>query len=574
MLNKITIKMRIYIIILSTFILFITTILFAIYTNKNTKEFAINKTSESMLDGQKKRIQLATYSLAMALGTMLKGINNEAEKIEAIRKEVDNIIYEDDKSGYFFVYQKTINIAFPVTKTNVGKNLGNIKDKNGVYVIKELFEKAKAGGGFVSYIWPKPGMEDTPKISYAMMIPGTQYWIGTGVYLDNIKTYTDTMTLQITEKSNKLIIKMVITCGIIFIAIAILCFAIVFGISYSLSTMIDSFKDIAEGDGDLTKRIKIKSKDELGELSYWFNLFIEKLQLIIKQLAQESANIDQSSVQLTSIAEAMAQGSMNTSAKAESVATAAEEMSTNLNSVASAMEQSSNNTTIVASASEEMNATINEIALNAENASATAEKASVKTREAGGNMELLKKAAAAIGKITETITEISEQTNLLALNATIEAARAGEAGKGFAVVANEIKELARQTAEATLHIKSQIDSVQDASEATRNSITEVVDVIENVKELVSSIAAAITEQTAATQEISSNIEQLSVGIQEVNENVSQSSQVANSISQDIVEVSTSSGEINESSNQVKMSSSELMQMSDKLNQIVRKFIIE
>ncbi|SLM28272.1 McpA3 [Desulfamplus magnetovallimortis] len=574
MLNRISIKSRIYVMILCTLILFITMIMFSIYTNGQTRDLAIAKTSHIMLEDQKERVKLASFSMAMALGTLLNDIESETEKGELIRKEVKNIIYEKDKSGYFFVYKKTTNIAFPVSPQNVGKDLGHITDKNGVKVIKELWKQAENGGGYVNYIWPKPGSGDTPKISYAIMIPGTQYWIGTGVYLDNIDEYTGSMSREITSNSNRLLLKMFIICLIIFIAITALCLFIVFGISGSLKSITESFKDIASGAGDLTKRIPIKSKDELGELSHWFNLFIEKLQGIIKQLALESRNVDKASETLISIAEEMAMGAENTSSRAENVATAAEEMSSNLSSVASAMEQSSNNTNIVASASEEMNATINEIAVNAENASSTAEKASQKTMTAGGNMEMLEKAAASIGKITETITEISEQTNLLALNATIEAARAGEAGKGFAVVANEIKALAQQTASATLNIKEQIDSVQNASTATRKSINEVVDVINTVKELVSTIAAAITQQTAATQEISINIEQLSLGIQEVNENVSQSSQVSNTISHDIAEVSMASEELNNNSSQIRINSVELKEMSEQLNQIVKRFIIE
>ncbi len=103
--------------------------------------------------------------------------------------------------------------------------------------------------------------------------------------------------------------------------------------------------------------------------------------------------------------------------------------------------------------------------------------------------------------VTETITEISEQTNLLALNATIEAARAGEAGRGFAVVANEIKELAKQTAQATLNIKSQIDDVQRTTSSTVTEINQISDVIRRVNDIVGTIATAVEEQTAATKRL-------------------------------------------------------------------------
>jgi methyl-accepting chemotaxis protein len=121
---------------------------------------------------------------------------------------------------------------------------------------------------------------------------------------------------------------------------------------------------------------------------------------------------------------------------------------------AAAMEESATNVTMVTTSSEEMSATIGEIAQNAEKARTISDQAVSKATDTSGQMDGLGRAAQGIGKVVETITEISEQVNLLALNATIEAARAGEAGKGFAVVANEIKELAKQTSEATLEIKA------------------------------------------------------------------------------------------------------------------------
>ncbi len=114
-----------------------------------------------------------------------------------------------------------------------------------------------------------------------------------------------------------------------------------------------------------------------------------------------------------------------------------------------------------------------------------------------------------IGRDTEAITEISEQTNLLALNTTIEAARAGEAGKGFVVVANEIKELARQTASATVDIKNQITEMPATSSTTVNDIKEISVVIVELNNVINTITTEVEEQSAATNEMAGNIAQTS-----------------------------------------------------------------
>ena len=135
--------------------------------------------------------------------------------------------------------------------------------------------------------------------------------------------------------------------------------------------------------------------------------------------------------------------------------------------------------------------------------------------------------------MTETITNISAQTNLLALNATIEAARAGTAGKGFAVVANEIKELAKQTAEATEDIKARIAGIQNSTGTAITDIGQITTVIRDVGTIVTSIAAAIEEQATVTKDVAGNIAQASSGVREANERVSQTAEVSKSIARDI-----------------------------------------
>ncbi len=574
MLNRISIKQRMFLIIALFFVLFVGMVWFSINGSNNVRDIAVSDVAKVMLEDQKDKLKVATHSTALAIGASIKALEDGQNKIEAIRLAVDKIRFEEDKSGYYFVYQNTTNVALPPKKELQGKDLKDLKDKNDVYLVRDLRDKSKAGGGFVQYIWPKPGAGDVPKLSYAEMIPGTDFWIGTGVYLDNIDAYIAAMETNIGEKVKSMRIQMLGTTGLLFTAIAVLCLFIVFGITKSLGSMILSVQDIAEGEGDLTKRVEINSRDELGELAKWLNLFLEKLQDIIKQISKESFGVDESSNELTDISDAMTNVAQNTSNQADRVASASEEMSSSLNSVAAAMEESSQNVNLVASAAEEMNSTINEIAGNAEKTRGTSENASLKAAEAGKMIKDLSDAAKSIGQVTETITDISNQTNLLALNATIEAARAGESGKGFAVVANEIKDLASQTADATLNIKKQIENVQTVSASTATSINEVIKVIDEAKEMISTIAAAVTQQSAATQEISSNIEQLSLGIQEVNENVSQSSMVATKISEDISNVNSASTEMTSSSETVRDSAGQLKEMAKKLKAIVDTFIVE
>jgi methyl-accepting chemotaxis protein len=188
-------------------------------------------------------------------------------------------------------------------------------------------------------------------------------------------------------------------------------------------------------------------------------------------------------------------------------------------------------------------------------------------------MAKLGASADAISKVTETITEISEQTNLLALNATIEAARAGEAGKGFAVVANEIKELAKQTAMATLDIKNKIDDVQQTTTGTVQDIREISTVINNVNEIVATITSAVGEQSKATQEIALNINQAAEGLGEVNENVSQISVVASTITHDIALVNSASEDVSVTSSEVQVSSRNLQSLAMDLQKAVDSFKI-
>ncbi|MFN2355850.1 MAG: methyl-accepting chemotaxis protein [Desulfopila sp.] len=327
----------------------------------------------------------------------------------------------------------------------------------------------------------------------------------------------------------------------------------------------------AMADGDLTKTMDVSQKDEIGVLAASLNEMAKNLRRMFGDISTGVSQVDNSSVQLAAIANQMSTGAESTASRSSLVATAAEEMSANQASIAAAMEQASINVNMVAAAAEEMSATINEIARNSSEAKNITSVAVTQSRSASERVNELGNAANEINKVTEVITEISEQTNLLALNATIEAARAGEAGKGFAVVANEIKDLAKQTAAATLDIKTKILGVQEATGITVKEINDIGKVIADVDQIVATIAAAVEEQTATTKEISMNVNQASQGIAEVNENVAQSSTVSSEIASDIAEVNNSANEMSQASNQVKLSAEELSGIADKLKVMMTKF---
>ena len=390
---------------------------------------------------------------------------------------------------------------------------------------------------------------------------------------DQIRRFTDQAGNEIQKTLSKGEILSNLTSGTAFILLLLISVIVIRGIVKSLNEMIANFKDIVEGEGDLTKRIRTDGKDEIAELALWFNTFLGKLQKMIKVISENAVVVDHESTQLSKIISQLSDGANETSSRSDSVATAAEEMSANLGGVAAAMEESSTNIDLVATSAEEMSGTINEISEHTEKARSISSQAVTKAGETSIRMEALGKATLDIGKIVETITEISDQVNLLALNATIEAARAGEAGKGFAVVANEIKELAKQTSDAATQIKKGISDIQENSDLTVENINGISCVITDINDIVNTIASAIEEQSIATKEIAENIAQTSHGVQEVNENVSQSSTVSAEITKDIAVVNRNAGDIAAHSAKVNESIAQLLQMAGALNTIVSSFKI-
>ncbi len=336
------------------------------------------------------------------------------------------------------------------------------------------------------------------------------------------------------------------------------------------ATMVEMARRIARGDLDIS--IDRNSHDQTSLLAALHDMVLS-LQQLIGKITAESRRLADTSRELERAAGEMSDDAGKSAERANAVAAATEEMSANMDSVTSASEQAANNVTIAATAVEEMSAAVREIAGNTDRASRITGEAVRYVESSSEKVNTLGDAAREISRFTEVINEISEQTNLLALNATIEAARAGEAGKGFAVVANEIKELAKQTAEATGEIKSLITSIQASTDDTVGEIREISRVINDVDKIVSSIATAVEEQTSVTGEIAENVSEAAQGISEVNENVAQSSTVAGEIARDISEVSELAENSRKCSIRVEVSSQMLSSIVETMGQETGRFRI-
>jgi methyl-accepting chemotaxis protein len=503
------------------------------------------------------------------IGMLYVGIPQE--NVKSLRQAILNM--KIGNSGFVTVIDSTGKYVISEKGKEDGTDALSKKDDAGKAYIQERIDKSKSlsprAVGSLSFLQKTGSGPALVRDTRFVYFPAWD-WIITAEANKSDFTGVASMLSDVGDKSNQLLALI----GLLAIVLTIVVwFFMANGIVKPLNTAVAGLKDVAEGEGDLTKRLTGTGENELGKLVFWLNSFMEKLQSIIGRIAVNSKNVNNAATQLRGIAGQMSTGADETSRSADQVSLAAEAMSTNLNTVAAAMEQSTTNISMVAAASEEMSATITEIAHNAENASSISIKAVEQAQNAGEKMAELGQAALAIGQVTETITDISDQTNLLALNATIEAARAGEAGKGFAVVANEIKDLAKQTASATLNIKQQIEDIQHITGTTKTEIDAISKVIKDVSEIVASISTAVEEQSSATHEIADNIAQASQGLQEVNENVSQSSAAASEIAKNITTVTRSAGQITSSSSQVESSAGELQKMASELNTIVGRFKI-
>jgi len=380
---------------------------------------------------------------------------------------------------------------------------------------------------------------------------GTQRNVAADKVLEVAKNTAITGVEETQTGSNAAVSELTTASFVMYIGLAItaalgcaVAFVIARGIVKPIRATVDMIKDIAQGEGDLTKRLDANSKDEVGELAKWFNTFIEKLQGIISDVSEASNEVASAATEISASSEELAAGMDEQTSQVAQISSAIEEMSQSVSEVAQKSNEAAGSAGESGRVAKEGGVTVEQTieGMNSINEAVSTSAASV---------EELGKRGEQIGEIVEVINDIADQTNLLALNAAIEAARAGEHGRGFAVVADEVRKLADRTTKATEEIATSIEAIQTetklavermsagteqvtlgvqrAGEAGE-SLTRIVASAGDVAAMIQSIASAAEQQAAAAEEVSHTVTSINSITQQSNEGTRQAAAASTQLS--------------------------------------------
>jgi methyl-accepting chemotaxis protein len=388
--------------------------------------------------------------------------------------------------------------------------------------------------------------------------------------------FSNTSTRNVTEQtesttsllagSRNIVIILTIVAILLGVGVTII---IIQSVTAPINKILEVVSAIAKG--DLSKSCEVDQQDEMGTLANSLNESLVQLRKVISETMEAAEMLAQSSIQMNDSSSILLEKSTDMSERSTTVAAAGEQLSSNISAMSATADELSSSSQSVASAVEEMSASINEVAENCAKESEIAGKANTEAVSARSVMSELGDSANEISKIVEIINNIAAQTNLLALNATIEAASAGEAGKGFAVVANEVKDLAKQSAQATEQISKQIEEMQNKTHTSVETIESITSIIEEVSSIAITIASAVEEQSVTTNEISRSLSEVSESTNHLAINIQQSAAGATEVSENIQQVSLSAVESTEGANNTSAASYELTQISTSLRELVSQF---
>lgn len=528
--NKLTVLTLIPVLLITLIL-----VLFFCWELEVTAEEQIANTQKTLMELKKSELKHYLELSMSSVQDILSDHSLSKEQAQAkIQKHIQSLKY--DGSNYLFAYTENGDrIALGSNLSGIGDNFWNVKDPTGNFVVQGLIKAARDKDGYYVYHWPRlKGSEPLPKLSYTIWLADWKWMIGTGFYIDDIDKQVSAIQAQADKTLKNALIMGLVISVIVSVLMVFLVRLVAKRIMAPLEEVNENLLEISSGQGDLTKRLTVKTNDEIGQVATSFNLFVEKIHSIVERVTDYSSKV--------------------------------REAASNINDrniqVHDLLSHQNTETDMVAAAMNEMSKSAIEIAENAETLATTADSANSQNIEARSEIDSsieqvrhlagevstgaqaineLEKNVQEIVSVLDVIRGIAEQTNLLALNAAIEAARAGEQGRGFAVVADEVRTLASRTQDSTAEIQQTIQKLEEAAQqavgimsksaensndavlkvdATGQSLIAITDAISSINNMIAQIATASEQQ----HQVSDNI---NVRVANIVESLSQTEAASN-----------------------------------------------
>ena len=516
-------------------------------------EAELHRLETSLLEARKTGLK---NLIDAAKAVVLEAKNDPALSEEEAKAEAASRLrtIRFDKSNYVFAYTRDVyNLAYAPDPSKEGPSSNPTLRK----LVGALFDAAESDGYF-GYDWMNPASgNEEPKVSYSTLIPGWDWMIGAGVYVTDIQREVAAARTEIEKNiASTLGFILLVTAVVVVISLIVGMF-VGRTVTRPLKSVSDMMQEIADGEGDLRHRLPEDGSDELSELGRRFNAFVIKIQNTIREVG---ATTDQ----VASAAEELSRVANETRASVQEQGSETDQIASAINEMAATIQQISGNANEVESAASDADRMAREGGETITNAQGAVNKLSEEIQESARTIDALAEKSDDIQQVLDVIHAVTEQTNLLALNAAIEAARAGEHGRGFSVVADEVRQLAKRSAESADQIREMIDGFVSESRSA-------VERMNKSRDRSSETVERINHATTALGTIQTSVGQIHDQVTQIATAAEQQSQVAEEINQNVVRIVDAAQRSDTGVTQTNEASHELARLGESLRELVGQF---